>query len=133
MGIEFGKNARKIVERGDMACSFQYVNEQESACFYPLLRRGNGSAANKPFCYVIALDAAWKYADDRYCMKQAAIAARLMGFEVTRKQCVKIASFFQDMLIELLTMKPMPYSMYPKMDLHNVSIEGNKIKIEAGA
>lgn len=108
MGIEFGKNARKQVLRGDMVASFEYVNGEEALCLWrahtmnsPLRLKNSGAA-------VICLSAAHQYTDDDYLVAQAAKMAVVMGFRGSRGEVHALASFIQDMLIELCTMLPAP-------------------------
>lgn len=135
MGIEFGRNSRKTVTRGDMICSLQYVNEEEACVFWATHRiRSTKAREDKAGAYVIPLSSTWKYANDAYCVQQAQIGADVLGFGSHDKSAVKkLASFFQDMIIELLKMKPMPFSMQRSADITDVTVKGNKILIEANA
>jgi hypothetical protein len=107
LGIAFGKNARCSFLRGDLVCSMQYVNGEEAACFYPAPHaRRKGAAA-----YVICLSAGWKYANEKYLVQQARVAAEKMHMDQNKSTVKKLADFMSDMLIELYSMKPMPDSI----------------------
>lgn len=127
MGVEFGKHARKQIKRGDMVASFQYVNGEEAFVLWRLGTLNSSLALKNEGCVVICLSAAWKYTDDDYLVAQSRKYAKIMGFGDTSHQAFKIATFIQDMLIELLTMKPMPLELASPNDEIELGIDGNKI------
>jgi hypothetical protein len=128
MGIEFGKNARKQIARGDLVASFQYVNGEEAVVLWRLNTLNSSLALKNYGAVVIGLSCAFKYADDDYLVKQSRTYAKVMGFGDTAREAHKIATFIQDMLIELCTMKPIPESLEEK-EPGEVSIRGNKVDI----
>jgi hypothetical protein len=113
MGIEFGKNARKQVKRGDLVASFQYVNGEEALCLWRLGAIGSPLALKNDGAVVICLSAAHKYTEDDYLVRQSFEFAKHMGFGESKFAAHRIASFIQDMLIELLTMQPEPIERAP--------------------
>lgn len=123
-----GPTARKVIPRGDMACAFHYINEDETACFYSLTRR---DLKGKTFgAYCIPLESAWMYAEPRYLFEAACKAAQIMGYDPNSKHEVhKIMDFMQDMLIELCTMKPMPDELAQKQAPMEVSVRDGKVNV----
>lgn len=131
MSVVLGADARHVITRGELVASFQYVNEEPAVCFYPRYRSAHGrpSAA-----YIICLSSFWKYVEDAYLVQQARIAAKIMGFDENSKQTVfRIASFMQDMMNDLVAMKPMPDSLNPGggVVINDMRIDGNKISVDA--
>jgi hypothetical protein len=128
MGIEFGKNARKQIVRGDMVASFQYVNGEESLCLWRLNTLNSSLALKNYGAVVIGLSSAYKYTDDEYLVAQCRTYAKVMGFGDTAREAHRIATFIQDMLIELCTMKPLPAAL-EEQDPGELAINGNKIDV----
>lgn len=69
---------------------------------YPTRPRANAGA------YIIALSSAWQYDDMRYLVKQAAIAAKVMGMDVTGHTIHQIGSAIHDGLLDLIKCPPEP-------------------------
>lgn len=130
MGVVLGADARHVITRGELVASFQYVNDEPAVCFYPRYRSAYGrpSAA-----YIICLSSFWKYVEDAYLVQQSRIAAKIMGFDENSKQTVfRIASFMQDMMNDLVVMKPQPDSMSQGgVVINDVRLDGNKIRVDA--
>jgi len=128
MGIEFGKNARKQITRGDMVASFQYVNGEESLCLWRLGALGSPLALRNDGAVVIGLSAAYKYTEDDYLVRQSTKLAKVMGFGRSKFSAYRIASFIQDMLIELLTMQPEPIEAKPE-DKAEVAVRDKHVSL----
>lgn len=134
MGVLFGKNARKILNYGDIAVSLQYVGEEEACVLYPLRRTRDVAREHKPGAYVIPLSSTWKYANEAYCVKQSIVAAEVMGFGgMDRSAAKKIRKIFNDAIIELLQMKPLPMDMQRAARVDDIKIDGRKVRIEVSA
>lgn len=129
MGIEFGKNARKQIVRGDIVASFQYINGEESLCLWRANAVNSPLALKNDGAVVIGLSAAHKYVDDDYLVPQAFKFAQIMGFGSSKFAAHRIATFVQDMLIELVTMKPEPDSIVEKEPMPEVSMHDGRIDV----
>ena len=121
-----GPTARKVIHRKDMTCAFHYINEEETACFFAQTRK---TLDGRPFgAYCVPLSSAWQYAEDDYLITAARKAAEIMGFDPhSRFDVKKIADFFQDMLIELVTMQPIPDAMRERPPEFEVSHDGGRL------
>lgn len=115
MGLVFGQNARRIVSKGSLMASYQYVDEKEAI----VLARARHSGANRPVV-VIKLDELFKYADDGFLAKAAIEIANILDFGVSRYAANEVALFINDLLEDLLTMKPMPMEMRKGVDIERV-------------
>lgn len=105
-----GAKAWKVRQHGDIGVSFQWVNEEPAMILFPSRRSLPGAGA-----YVIALSAAFKYADSRtgaptaYLVRQSVLAAKQMGFSGTDTFAArKIAEVIVDSLPDLIDMPPEP-------------------------
>jgi len=71
---------------------------------FPKRRRSFGNVG----AYIIPIDSAYKYRDDRYCIEAAKKAAEVMGMFPDRSTVIRIAQAFNNELPELVAMKPEP-------------------------
>jgi hypothetical protein len=129
MGVQFGKDARKQIVRGDVVASFQYVNGEESCVLWRLNTLNNSLLIRQAGCVVIGLSSAWKYTDDAYLVRQAKEYAQVMGFESSKHIVHRIATFIQDMLIELVSMKPMPAELERKQPEAEIALGERGLEI----
>lgn len=105
-----GAKAWKVRQHGDIGVSFQWVNEEPAMIIFPARRSLPGAGA-----YVIALSAAFKYADPKtggptqYLIVQSFAAAQQLGFMATDTFAErKIANIIVDSLPDLVDMPPEP-------------------------
>lgn len=104
-----GEKAWKVYQKGDIVCSFQWVNGEPAMCLYPK----NPSSLN-PGAFVLPLESVFKYANSKtgaptqHCIAQAAKAAEVMGFFVDRFTIHRIVDVIMDGLIDLIEMPPEP-------------------------
>ena len=105
-----GAKAWKVRQHGDIAVSFQWVNEEPAMILFPARKSLPGAGA-----FVIALSAAFKYADPRtggptpYLIRNSVQAAQQLGFSPTDTFAArKIAEVIVDSLPDLVDMPPEP-------------------------
>lgn len=105
-----GAKAWKVRQHGDIGVSFQWVNEEPAMILFPARRSLPCAGA-----YVIALSAAFKYADSRtggptqYLVQASFLAAQQLGFAKTDTFAArKIAEVIVDSLPDLVEMPPEP-------------------------
>lgn len=105
-----GAKAWKVRQHGDIAVSFQWVNEEPAMILFPARKSLPGAGA-----FVIALSAAFKYADARtggptpYLIQGSVMAAKQLGFSPTDTFAArKIAEVIVDSLPDLVDMPPEP-------------------------
>lgn len=105
-----GAKAWKVRQHGDIAVSFQWVNEEPAMILFPARRSLPGAGA-----FVIAISAAFKYADSRtgaptpYLVRASAQAAQQLGFTNSDTFAArKIAEVIVDSLPDLIDMPPEP-------------------------
>lgn len=105
-----GAKAWRVRQHGDIAVSFQWVNEEPAMILFPARRSLPGSGA-----VVICLSAAFKYAHPttgaptEYLVKFAVQAAAQLGFSKTDTFAArKIAEVIVDSLPDLVDMPPEP-------------------------
>lgn len=107
-----GAKAWKQNVNGDVVASFQWINKEPAMCLYPLHPR-----SLNPGAYVLPLESAFKYADSKtggptpYCIKQAAIAAEVMGFFPDKFIITRIVDTIMGGLLDLIDMPPEPTGM----------------------
>lgn len=108
-----GPTAWKVRQHGDVAVSFQWVNEEPAMILFPARRSLPGAGA-----YVIALSAAFRYADSKtggptpYLVRQSITAAQQLGFSPTDTFAArKIAEVIVDSLPDLIDMPPEPVGL----------------------
>lgn len=58
--------------------------------------------------YIICLSSAFKYADLKYLVQQAAIAAKVIGMDQTKHTIHRIGTAIHDGLLDLIQMPPEP-------------------------
>lgn len=115
MGLIFGHNARKIVTKGSLMASYQYVDEEECV----VITRARHSGDNRPVV-VIRLGELYKYADDGFLAKASVELCELLGFGVSGFAAQEIARFINERLEDLLTMKPIPENQRRVLDIDEV-------------
>lgn len=107
-----GAKAWKQNVNGDVVASFQWVNKEPAMCLYPLHPR-----TLNPGAYVLPLESAFKYADAKtgaptpYAIKQAHIAAEVMGFFPDKFIVTRIVDTIMQGLLDLIEMPPEPTGM----------------------
>lgn len=105
-----GAKAWKVRQHGDIAVSFQWVNEEPAMILFPARRSLPGAGA-----FVIGLSAAFQYADSstgaptQYLVQMSVHAAQQLGFSRTDTFAArKIAEVIVDSLPDLIDMPPEP-------------------------
>ena len=105
-----GAKAWKVRQHGDIAVSFQWVNEEPAMILFPARRSLPGAGA-----VVICLSAAFKYAHPKtgaptpYLVEFSVLAAAQLGFAKTDTFAArKIAEVIVDSLPDLVDMPPEP-------------------------
>ncbi len=105
-----GAKAWKVRQHGDIAVSFQWVNDEPAMILFPARRSLPGAGA-----VVICLSAAFKYADARtggptpYLIHFSVQAAQQLGFTNSDTFAArKIAEVIVDSLPDLVDMPPEP-------------------------
>lgn len=105
-----GAKAWKVRQHGDIAVSFQWVNEEPAMILFPARRSLPGAGA-----YVICLSAAFKYANSKtgaptpFLVQASVMAAKQLGFTATDTFAArKIAEVIVDSLPDLIDMPPEP-------------------------
>lgn len=109
-----GEKAWKVRRHGDIGVSFQWVNDEPAMILFP----AKTNAFAQGGAYVLALSAAFKYADSvsggptPYLIRQCAAAAVQLGFLATDTFAIrKIADVILDSLPDLVEMPPEPTGM----------------------
>ncbi len=97
-----GQTAWKVQQVGDIVRAYHWVNGEPAMVLYPALARLNAGA------YVICLSSAFKYDDMGYLVRQAAIAARVMGMDETKFTIHRIGTAIHDGLLDLIKQPPEP-------------------------
>ena len=109
MGIVVGgKHAWRVHRKGDIVVAFHWINGEPAMVLFPARPNTLGAGA---FC--VALSAAFKYAEStgyptRYCIEQAAKAAKQMGMYTDRFTIHRIADAILEGIEDLLDMPPEP-------------------------
>lgn len=104
MAVTFGSGTAWKVQRvGDVMRSYQWVNGEPAMVLFPVVARTVQAGA-----YVICLSAAFKYDDVHYLVRQAAIAAKVMGMDDTSFTIHRIGTAIHDGLHDLIIMPPEP-------------------------
>ena len=98
------KNAWKHQVVRDIVRAYHWVNGEPAMVIYPLRPRISENAG----AYIICLSSAFKYADIRYLVKQAAIAADVIGMDKTTFTIHRIGTAIHDGLLDLIKMPPEP-------------------------
>lgn len=98
-----GGNAYRQHVVGDVVVSLQWVEGEPALVLFPRQRR-----TLNPGAYIICLSSAWQYDDVSYLVRQAAIAARVMGMDESRQTIHRIGTAIHDHLLDLITMPPEP-------------------------
>jgi len=114
---QFGRGARKTIVRGDIVASFQYLpvlderrqatGEREPGVI--IMRALDVPKANRKEPVpkiIIGLSAAWKYGVDSYAAGKAREYATFLFGDASSFTVHRLHDFLNDMLIELVTMKP---------------------------
>lgn len=96
-----GENALSTRRHGDVACAFQFVNDEPAMVLWPTRRTGVAA-------YIVCLSAAWQYDEPRYLAQQAKVACELWGFD--DGQWYRVAKIINDGLGDLVKMPPDPAS-----------------------
>lgn len=97
-----GERAWKTQVVHDLVRSYHWVNGEPAMVLFPVRARLNAGA------YVICLSSAFKYDDMAYLVKQAAIAASVMGMDETKYTINRIGTAIHDGLLDLIKMPPEP-------------------------
>lgn len=97
-----GQTAWKVQQVGDIVRAYHWVSDEPAMVLFPARARLNAGA------YVICLSSAFKYADLAYLVKQAAIAAGVMGMDETSYTINRIGTAIHDGLLDLIKMPPEP-------------------------
>jgi len=101
--VSFGASrAWKVQQVGDIVRAYHWVSDEPAMVIYPARARLNAGA------YVICLSSAFKYDDMRYLVRQAAIAAHVMGMDETSFTINRIGTAIHDGLLDLIKMPPEP-------------------------
>lgn len=104
MAVTFGgSTAWKTQKCGDIMRTFQWVNGEPAMVLFPVVARTVQAGA-----YVICLSAAFKYDDVHYLVRQAAIAAKVMGMDETSYTIHRIGEAIHSGLLDLIVMPPEP-------------------------
>jgi hypothetical protein len=119
-----GPDSRRIVHRGEFACSFQYVDEEPTLIFAARYR--NNRVPNPPVI-AIPLSQAWKWNEPDYVAQACFACVGILGFEQATYRTVKFAEFVNDMLQDLVEMKPLPESMRQTVEVE-VQNEGDRTR-----
>jgi hypothetical protein len=129
MGVLIGGDkAWKVRRKGELVISYQWLNEEPTMIIFPA--RPSGKAG----CYAIGLSAAYKYADSEtgapteYLIRQADVAAEVMGMFATRDTLRTIATVIVDGLPDLVEMPPVPdiFNPLPKGEM-KLQLDGKTI------
>lgn len=114
MGITIGgEKSWRSRRSGELFISYQWVNDEPAMLLYPAHPGRNAGA------FVLCLSSAYKYADSQtgapteYLIKQADVAAEVMGMLPTRDTLRSIASAIVDGLPDLVDMPPEPVGLTP--------------------
>lgn len=103
MSVSFSaEKAWKVQQVGDLVRSYHWVNDEPAMVLYPV-RAKEGAGA-----YVICLSSAFQYDDMKYLVRQAAIAAGVMGMSETRASIYRIGTVIHDGLLDLIKQPPEP-------------------------
>jgi len=94
-----GDNALFVRRHGDIAASFQFVNDEPAMVLWPIRRTGVAA-------YIVCLSAAFQYDDPKYLAQQARVACELWDFD--DRQWFRIAKIINDGLGDLVKMPPDP-------------------------
>lgn len=153
MGIEFGKNARtdrfgrrvrKDITRGSFYAQFTYVPKRDEhdrplmddrEIGVIIMRASDVPHANagRPAPKVIiGLTEVWKYGVDSYMAKRGWDYARFLGFGESKFAAHTCMDFLQDMIIELLTMKPEHHSELDNLAqeaIESVRVDSNRVDV----
>lgn len=97
-----GQTAWKVQIVGDICRAYHWVNNEPAMVLFPVRARLNAGA------YVICLSSAFKYDDMAYLVKQAAIAASVMGMDETKFTIHRIGTAIHDGLLDLIKQPPEP-------------------------
>lgn len=97
-----GERAWKVQQVGDICRAYHWVGDEPAMVLFPVRARLNAGA------YVICLSSAFKYDDLAYLVKQAAIAAGVMGMDETSYTINRIGTAIHDGLLDLIVMPPEP-------------------------
>jgi hypothetical protein len=104
MSVSFGgTSAWKVQQVGDIVRAYHWVSDEPAMVLYPARQRSSEAGA-----YVICLSSAFKYDDIQYLVKQAAIAADVMGMDQTKQTIHRIGTAIHDGLLDLIKMPPEP-------------------------
>lgn len=98
-----GTNAWKVQLVGDLIRAYHWVNDEPAMVIYPARQRSENAGA-----FIICLSSAFKYDDLKYLVKQAAIAASVIGMDETRQTIHRIGTAIHDGLLDLIKMPPEP-------------------------
>lgn len=97
-----GQTAWKVQQVGDIVRAYHWVSDEPAMVLFPARARLNAGA------YVVCLSSAFKYDDLAYLVKQAAIAAGVMGMDETSYTINRIGTAIHDGLLDLIKMPPEP-------------------------
>lgn len=97
-----GQTAWKVQQVGDIVRAYHWCNGEPAMVLFPARARLNAGA------YVICLSSAFKYDDMVYLVKQAAIAASVMGMDETSYTINRIGTAIHDGLLDLIKQPPEP-------------------------
>lgn len=97
-----GQTAWKVQQVGDIVRAYHWVSDEPAMVLFPARARLNAGA------YVVCLSSAFKYDDLAYLVKQAAIAAGVMGMDETSFTINRIGTAIHDGLLDLIVMPPEP-------------------------
>lgn len=123
-----GPDAWKIRTQGDIVVAYHWVNGEPAMVLFPV-RKPLGCV---PYC--IGLSHAYKYAQrsgypTKYCIKQAVVAAGVMGMDNGRETVKRIVEIILDNLADLIRMPPeRPRDdKSPPLGVATLFSEGNKV------
>jgi len=110
MGMaQFGGDTAWKVQKlsGNLTRAYHWIGcgdgmSEAAMVLYPTRPRNNAGA------YIIALSSAWQYDDVDYLVKQSAIAAGVLGMDVTGQTIHQIGSAIHDGLLDLIKCPPEP-------------------------
>lgn len=97
-----GQTAWKVQQVGDIVRAYHWCENEPAMVLFPVRARLNAGA------YVICLSSAFKYDDLAYLVKQAAIAAGVMGMDETSYTIHRIGEAIHSGLLDLIVMPPEP-------------------------
>lgn len=128
MRLALGVNAWKTRTQGDIVIAYHWVNGEPAMMLWPL-RKPLGCV---PYC--IGLSHAYKYAKNTgyptpYCIKQAMVAAGVMGMDQGKENCKHIVEVILDGLEDLLKMPPERprEDKSPPLGVATLYSQGNKV------